>query len=131
MKKDIYFEGIGRRKTSIARVRVYNGKAVSTVNGKPYNEYFTVKSEADAVLKPLHTVGLEDKTYFSAKVAGGGSTGQVGAVQLGIGRALYLMTPELKSPLRKAGFVTRDSRMVERKKYNQVKARKKPQFSKR
>ncbi|KKR05669.1 MAG: 30S ribosomal protein S9 [candidate division WS6 bacterium GW2011_GWF2_39_15] len=131
MSKNEFFEGVGRRKTSIARVRVYTGKAVSTINGMPYNEYFKVDADAQSTLKPLNTVGLDGKAYFTAKVAGGGTTGQVEAIQLGIGRALYLMTPELKSELRKAGFVTRDPRMVERKKYHQLKARKKPQFSKR
>jgi len=126
-----YFEGIGRRKTSIARVRVQSGKAVSTINGIPYNEYFKVEANSKAVLKPISTVGLDDKVYFTAKVAGGGITGQVEAIQLGVGRALYEMSSDMKSPLRKAGFVTRDPRMVERKKYNQRKARKKPQFSKR
>jgi len=131
VSKNEFFEGVGRRKTSIARVRVYTGKAVSTINGMPYNEYFKVDADAQSTLKPLNTVGLDGKAYFTAKVAGGGTTGQVEAIQLGIGRALYLMTPELKSELRKAGFVTRDPRMVERKKYHQLKARKKPQFSKR
>ena len=126
-----YYLGIGRRKTTVARVRIYAGKATSVVNDKPYDQYFNTGANAKNTLKPLTLVGLEGKYYYSANVNGGGITGQVGAIQLGIGRALYKMNPELKSELRKAGFVTRDSRMVERKKYHQVKARKKGQFSKR
>jgi len=125
-----YFEGIGRRKTSTARVRIYSGKSTSTVNEKPFDKYFTTKNPND-LMKPLAITGLEGKYYFSATVNGGGATGQLEAIQLGIGRALVKMDPSLKSELRKAGFMTRDPRMVERKKYNQRKARKKPQFSKR
>lgn len=125
-----YFEGVGRRKTSTARVRVYQGKNTSTINDKPYNEYFT-EDLSNKVSKPLGVVGLEGKYYFSAKVSGGGLTGQLEAIQLGIGRALVKMDSTMKSVLRKSGFITRDPRMVERKKYHHVKARKKPQFSKR
>ncbi|MBI2357147.1 30S ribosomal protein S9 [Candidatus Dojkabacteria bacterium] len=131
MAKNQYFEGVGRRKTSMARVRVVSGKAVSTINGVPFNEYLKVGEDANETLKPISAVGLDGKVYYTAKVAGGGLSGQIGAIQLGLGRALYVMDPEFKPALRKAGYVTRDSRMVERKKYNQVKARKKPQFSKR
>ncbi len=131
MSKKEYFEGIGRRKTSTSRVRIYSGKGSSTVNGIPFNEYFKVQTQANSTLKPISTVGLDEKIYYTAQVSGGGKTGQVEAIQVGLGRALYKMNPELKSVLRKEGYVTRDSRMVERKKYNQVKARKKPQFSKR
>lgn len=126
-----YFEGIGRRKTSTARVRVYEGKKPSTVNERPLEEYFAQKGASKSVLEPLSLTGLEGKYYFSAKVSGGGITGQLDAVQLGIARALYEMDPELKPILRKNKLVTRDPRMVERKKYNQKKARRKHQFSKR
>ncbi len=125
-----YFEAVGRRKTSVARVRLFEGKSTSTVNDKPYSEYFV----GDNILKvaaPLGIVGLESKMYFTAQVSGGGTTGQLEAIQLGIGRALLKKDETLKPALRKAGFVTRDPRMVERKKYNLRKARKKSQFSKR
>lgn len=125
-----YFEGIGRRKTSTARVRIYEGKSTSTVNDKPFDKYFETKNSND-LLKPFAIAGLEGKYYFTAKVSGGGLTGQLEAIQLGIGRALVKVDQTHKSVLRKAGFATRDPRMVERKKYNQRKARKKPQFSKR
>lgn len=131
MSKNEYFEGVGRRKTSTSRVRVFSGKGTSTINGVPFNEYFKTSVHAQATFKPISEVGLDDKVYYTAKVTSGGLTGQVEAIQMGIARALYKMDESYKSPLRKAGFVTRDPRMVERKKYNQIKARKKPQFSKR
>jgi small subunit ribosomal protein S9 len=127
-----YFEGIGRRKTSTCRVRIYEGDEASTVNGMPIEEYF--KSIPDAkktIMEPLDTVELKGKYYFTAKVNGGGTTGQVDSVQLGLARALYSMDEELKPALRQADLVTRDPRAVERKKYNKHKARKAHQFSKR
>jgi small subunit ribosomal protein S9 len=127
-----YTEGIGRRKTSTARVRLYKGDKASTVNGKAVAEHFVSKKDSEKLLtRPLVVVGLEEKYYFTAKVLGGGMTGQIDAIRLGLARALYEMKPELKPALRKEGFVTRDPRAVERKKYDHVKARKKPQFSKR
>lgn len=125
-----YFEGIGRRKRSTARVRIYSGKKASSVNGKSLEEYFGKRNEA-IVNRPLIVVGLEKEYYFTAKVQGGGITGQLGAVRLGVARALYKMDETLKPILRKENLVTRDNREVERKKYDHVKARKKPQFSKR
>ena len=130
MKK--YTEGIGRRKTSTARVRIYQGDSASTVNGVAVSEYFSAKKDAEKIVnRPLIVVGLEGKYYFTAKVSGGGITGQLESVRLGLARALYEMDPDLKSVLRKEGLITRDPRAVERKKYHHVKARKKPQFSKR
>lgn len=129
MKK--YFEGVGRRKTSIARVRIYEGNNTSTINDIPVNEYFKQEGYDKKVIKPLYTVGLESKFYFTAKVSGGGTTGQIGAINLGLARALVEYDESLKPSLRKEGFITRDPRMVERKKYNHPKARKKFQFSKR
>jgi small subunit ribosomal protein S9 len=127
-----YTEGIGRRKTSTARVRIYQGDSASTVNGVAVSEYFSAKKDAEKIVnRPLIVVGLEGKYYFSAKVSGGGITGQLESVRLGLARALYKMDPDLKTILRKEGLVTRDPRAVERKKYHHVKARKKPQFSKR
>lgn len=127
-----FFEGIGRRKTSTARVRIYEGDSTSVINEKPFEEYFSkVKNAANVVNKPLRVTNLEGKYYFTAKVSGGGITGQMEAIQLGLARALYKMDPELKTILRKEELVTRDSRMVERKKYNKHKARRAHQFSKR
>ena len=127
-----YTEGIGRRKTSTSRVRLYKGDKASTINGKAINEHFSTKKDSEkVVLRPLIVVGLEGKYYFTAKVSGGGVNGQIDAIRLGLARALYKMNPELKPVLRKEGLVTRDPRAVERKKYNHLKARKKPQFSKR
>jgi small subunit ribosomal protein S9 len=127
-----YTEGIGRRKRSTARVRLYKGDKASTVNGEAISEYFSIKAAAENIVqRPLIVVGLEGKYYFTAKVSGGGITGQIEAVRLGLARALYEMNPELKPILRKENLVTRDPRAVERKKYHHLKARKKPQFSKR
>ena len=127
-----YFEGIGRRKTSTARVRIYEGDSTPTVNDMPFEEYFSkVKNAEDIVKKPLRVTNLDGKYFFSAKVSGGGMTGQVESIRLGISRALYKMDPDLKPVLRKEELVTRDPRMVERKKYHRIKARKRPQFSKR
>ncbi len=125
-----YFEGIGRRKRSTARVRLYKGDKASTVEGKSIEDYFN--KGVDLLLnRPLIVVGLEKKYYFTAKVNGGGVKGQIDAIKLGLSRALYLMDESLKPVLRKNRLVTRDPREVERKKYAHVKARKKPQFSKR
>ena len=127
-----YFEGIGRRKRSTARVRIYAGDKTSTINGKAVEEFFGGKDNVNAMVeRPLIVVGLEKKYYFTAKVSGGGVTGQLESVRLGLARALYAMDSSLKSTLRKEHLVTRDPREVERKKYHHVKARKKPQFSKR
>ncbi len=127
-----YIEGIGRRKTSTARVRLFKGDKASTVNGQPLSEYFSMDSDAEKIVnRPLIVVGLEGKYYFTAKVLGGGITGQLESVRLGLARALYEMDEELKPVLRKEELVTRDPRAVERKKYHHLKARKKPQFSKR
>ncbi len=127
-----YTEGIGRRKTSTARVRLYKGDKASSVNGNAVSEYFSAKNDAEKIVnRPLIVLGLEGKYYFTAKVSGGGINGQLEAVRLGLARALYGMDPELKTTLRKEKLVSRDPRAVERKKYHHVKARKKPQFSKR
>jgi small subunit ribosomal protein S9 len=127
-----YFEGIGRRKTSTARVRIYKGDKASTINGVPAVDY--VKDVTKTVLyitRPLTVSGLDTQYYFTAKVNGGGITGQADSIRLGLSRAICEMNPEAKPLLRKENLVTRDPREVERKKYHHVKARKKPQFSKR
>ncbi|HCC68003.1 TPA: 30S ribosomal protein S9 [Patescibacteria group bacterium] len=132
MSKTKYTEGVGRRKTSTCRVRIYKGDDVSTINNLPIEEYFKGIPEAKKIItEPLVVTKLVGKYYFTAKVSGGGTTGQIGAVRLGLSRALYGMNEDLKSPLRTAELVTRDPRAVERKKYSQRKARKKRQFSKR
>lgn len=128
---DKFFEGIGRRKTSTARVRIYKGDKPSIVNGKPLEEYFTKEMDLSLLLMPLKVTNLEKKYHFSAKVNGGGTSGQRGAIRLGLARAIYKMDSEQKPVLRKHDLVTRDPRMVERKLYNHIKGRKKPQFSKR
>lgn len=132
MSKIKYIEGIGRRKTSTCRVRIYKGDDVSTINDLPVEEYFKGIPEANKIItEPLVVTELTGKYYFTAKVSGGGTTGQIGAIRLGLSRALYKMDESLKAPLRTAELVTRDPRAVERKKYSQRKARKKSQFSKR
>lgn len=132
MSKEKYFEGIGRRKTSTCRVRVYQGDKASTINGKSIDEYFkSIENAIKVINEPLRAVELEGKAYFTATINGGGFMSQADAIKLGLGRALVVMDEALKPSLRKAGFITRDPREVERKKYHQVKARKKAQFSKR
>lgn len=132
MSKEIYFEGVGRRKLSTARVRIYQGDKMSTINDIAVSDYFKgLKSAEKDINRPFVVAGLENKYYFTAKVNGGGITGQVDSIKLGISRALYEMNPDLKSMLRADGLVTRDPRDVERKKYNLRKSRKKGQFSKR
>lgn len=127
-----YTEGIGRRKTATARVRVYKGDKASSVNGKAVTDFFKGNEDAEKIVnRPLIVVGLDGEYYFTAKVSGGGVTGQIESVRLGLARALYKMDSELKAVLRKEGLITRDPRAVERKKYHHRKARKKPQFSKR
>ena len=127
-----YFEGIGRRKTSTARVRIYKGDKASTINGVPVVDYLKEMNKAELyIIKPLTVVGLEKQYYFTAKVQGGGITGQADAIRLGLARAINEMNPEVKPTLRKEDLLTRDPREVERKKYHRRKARKKSQFSKR
>lgn len=131
LEKNKYVEGIGRRKNAIARVRIYLGNSASIVNKKPIEEYFGSEDKLHVVFKPLKVTELEGKYYITALAKGGGVTGQLEAIQLGLARALYKMDPSLKSILRTNDLITRDPRMVESKKYNYKKARKKPQFSKR
>ncbi len=127
-----YFEGIGRRKRSTARVRIYAGDKGSVVNGKALDKYFTGTPNSETIVnRPFVLTGLDGKYYFTAKVVGGGSTGQLEAVRLGLARAIVVMDESLKPALKKEKLLTRDPREVERKKYDHVKARKKPQFSKR
>jgi small subunit ribosomal protein S9 len=121
----------GRRKTSSARVFMRSGSGAIVVNGSPVDEYFGRQTARMVVRQPLELVSMSGKFDFHITVAGGGGTGQSGAIRHGITRALIAYDESLRSPLRKAGFVTRDSREVERKKVGLRKARRATQFSKR
>ncbi len=126
-----YYEGIGRRKTSTARVRVMSGSGNFLVNNKSLAEYFTRMGDVDIILEPLRVTGFEGKLDVSVHVKGGGVTGQTGAVRHGLARALILMEPELREMMRPGGFLSRDSRMKERKKPGLKRARKAPTYTKR
>ena len=127
-----YFYGTGRRKSSVARVRVYeNGTGAITVNGRDIDEYFGLDTLKLIVRQPLVTAGVNGKVDVVATVTGGGVSGQAGAVRHGVARALVAMNPEYHAALKAAGFMTRDPRMKERKKYGLKAARRAPQFSKR
>jgi small subunit ribosomal protein S9 len=129
---DQYYEGIGRRKTSTARVRLHvGGTGAITVNDKPVEEYFGRQTDAQNVAAPLRLAGAEKQFDVTAKVSGGGDTGQADAVAMGVARALLVSDPELKPMLRKAGYLTRDARAKERKKAGLKRARKAPQYTKR
>tara|TARA_Y100001970_G_scaffold37312_1_gene46048 strand:+ start:101 stop:496 length:396 start_codon:yes stop_codon:yes gene_type:complete len=131
LKDQKYFYGTGRRKTSVARVRVYNTPGESTINDKPMNDFFTVDSWKKIATLPLKITKLLDKVTIVAKTHGGGNAGQAGAFSHGLTRALIVMDESLKKPLKDAGLVTRDSRMKESKKYGLKRARKAPQYTKR
>lgn len=131
MAKEFYY-GTGRRKEAIARVRVYPGKGQITINGKDMEDYFEIETLRYIVLQPLNATESRDKYDIIIKVHGGGIAGQAGAIRHGISRALVEADAEnYKKTLKKAGFLTRDSRVKERKKYGLKKARKASQFSKR
>ncbi len=122
---------IGRRKTSVARVILRNGNGKITVNGKEFEHVFPQLPSQEDILAPFKVTENEGKYDVLVNVKGGGTTGQAQAIRLGIARALENLDPELRPSLKAEGFLTRDPRMVERKKYGQPKARKKFQFSKR
>ena len=122
---------IGRRKTSVARVFLNEGTGKIVVNGKDMTAYFTVPAHQKAVAQPFNLTETEGKFDIRATIKGGGITGQAEALRLGIARALVEVNPEFKPALKKEKLMTRDPRMVERKKYGQPKARKQFQFSKR
>jgi len=126
-----YYEGIGRRKSSTARVRIMSGSGEFFVNEKPLAEFFTRIGDVESILGPLETVGQRAILDVSVKVNGGGVTGQTGAVKLGVARALLKMNPDLRATLRKGGFLTRDPREKERKKPGLKRARKAPTYTKR
>ncbi len=123
--------GTGRRKSSVARVYLTRGSGNITVNRRSLDEYFGRETARMVVRQPLDTAELNDKLDITIRVTGGGGTGQAGAIRHGITRALMSYDETLREPLRKAGFVTRDSRKVERKKVGLHKERKAPQYSKR
>ena len=125
------YYGTGRRKTSSARVFLSRGNGQITVNRKPLDEFFGRKTAQMIVRQPLELVEMTDNFDVNVTVSGGGTTGQAGAIRLGLARALMEYDEELRGALRKAGFVTRDSRAVERKKIGLHKARKATQYSKR
>ena len=130
--KKPYVYGTGRRKSSVARVRVYeNGTGAITINGRDIDDYFGLETLKLITRQPLNLTGLIGKVDVVATVAGGGVTGQAGALRHGISRALLELNPELRPALKQAGFLTRDPRMKERKKYGLKAARRAPQFSKR
>ena len=126
-----YFYGTGRRKNSVARVRVYNGTGKITINDRDIDDYFGLETLKLIVRQPLALMGLEGKFDIVVRVAGGGVSGQAGAIRHGLSRALLLYDESLRADLKKAGFLTRDPRMKERKKYGLKAARRAPQFSKR
>ena len=130
--KKKYFYGTGRRKSSVARVRVYeNGTGAITINGRDINDYFGLDTLKLIVNQPLVTTDLMGKVDVVVTVAGGGVSGQAGAIRHGISRALLEVNEEHRAALKAAGFLTRDPRMKERKKYGLKAARRAPQFSKR
>ena len=129
--KTPYFYGTGRRKSSVARVRLYQGTGKITINDRDIDDYFGLETLKLVVRQPLVLTGVADKFDIVIRVAGGGVSGQAGALRHGISRALLLVNPEFRPILKKAGFLTRDPRMKERKKYGRKAARRAPQFSKR
>jgi len=132
MNSSTFISTVGRRKRSIARIRLFaNGGGKVTVNKVDLVKYFPTFYHQNTILQPLKLTSLENKVDISVKVAGGGTEGQVGAIRLGIARALLIYNSELRPSLRTAGFLTRDSRIKERKKPGLKKARRAPQFSKR
>ena len=125
------FYGTGRRKKSIARVYMTTGKGNITINKRPIDEYFGLETLKVIVRQPLVATETEGKYDINVNVKGGGFTGQAGAIRHGIARALLKVDDEFRAPLKKAGYLTRDPRMKERKKYGLKAARRAPQFSKR
>ena len=130
--KKPYHYGTGRRKSSVARVHLFpEGTGTITINGRDIDEYFGLDTLKMVVRQPLNTTGVIGKVDIDATVMGGGVSGQAGAIRHGIARALLQLDPEFRPALKAAGFLTRDPRMKERKKYGLKAARRAPQFSKR
>jgi small subunit ribosomal protein S9 len=129
--KPSYTWGVGRRKSACARVRIAPGSGKIEINGKTLNDYLTAERDRKAIFGPLEVTNTGGKMDVWVNASGGGATGQAGAIVMGLGRALAKYDNNLETPLRNAGFLTRDSRMKERKKYGQRGARRRFQFSKR
>lgn len=125
------YQGTGRRKSSVARVRLVPGNGNFTINGRTVEDYFNFETLRAEIKRPLAVAGLEGKFDVFVIVEGGGFSGQAGAIRHGLSRALLRVDEELRGALKKQGFLTRDSRMKERKKYGLKAARRAPQFSKR
>jgi len=128
---NIQYWGTGRRKSAVARVRLVPGEGNITINKRTFENFFPNRTSRLIVLQPLELTNMTGRFDVICNVQGGGVTGQAGAIQLGIARALTKVNPDSRPQLRKAGFLTRDQRMTERKKYGLHKARKAPQYSKR
>ena len=126
-----YFYGTGRRKSSVARVRLYQGTGKITINDRDIDDYFGLDTLKYIVRQPLALTGTDEKFDIVCRVSGGGVTGQAGAIRHGVARALLLANEEYRPALKAAGLLTRDPRMKERKKYGLKAARRAPQFSKR
>ena len=126
-----YYYATGRRKNAIARVRLYMEKGPVVVNGKPIEEAFPWENWQRVINEPFRTSDTQGRFRVVAKVSGGGTTGQAGAIRHGIARALQIADPNLRTPLKRAGLLTRDPRVKERRKYGLKKARKAKQFTKR
>ena len=131
MNQIAQYLGTGKRKTSVARVILRPGDGATWFNGRSIEEYFPRASHRTMITAPFRTAGAEGTYDLRVRVHGGGPSGQAGAVRHGIARALVEADPDLRTPLKRAGFLTRDARIVERKKAGLHKARKAPQFSKR
>lgn len=131
MNDRLYYYGTGRRKTAVARVRLYPGSGPIVVNGKPFDELFTKERQRREILQPLVVTDTLDSFNATIKVDGGGFSGQVGAIRHGIARALVAADVSFKPLLRKYGLLTRDPRVKERKKYGLIRARKAKQYTKR
>lgn len=124
-------QATGRRKSSVARVRLRMGSGQFTLNGKALDNYFPTMAQRIRVMEPLRVAEVEGRYDIDATLEGGGTTGQADALRLGIARALVELDPELRTTLKRAGLLTRDARRVERKKYGLKKARRAPQYTKR
>ncbi|MDP3790822.1 MAG: 30S ribosomal protein S9 [Candidatus Omnitrophota bacterium] len=131
MTEKVQYFATGRRKEATARVRMIPGSGKMTVNKRPFNDYFIRESHRLIIMQPLELVKLPDQYDIFAMVAGGGASGQAGAMKLGIARALVKIQESLKSTLKKAKFLTRDARARERKKYGRKRARRRFQYTKR
>ena len=122
---------VGRRKTSVVRVRLYEGTGTMSLNDRPLEDYFPSMAQRLRILEPMRTAGMDGRYDISATLEGGGLNGQTDALRLGIARALCEINPEVRRTLKKAGMLSRDARAVERKKYGLRKARRAPQYTKR